>query len=165
MSAVLKISKGLETTVDNDVAGWASKYRWFATKGKNTFYVARNQSRTLGRKRFFLHNEILPPTPGLEVDHVDGNGLNNLRSNLRLLTHAANLMAFHTPQKHKTSRFRGVSFDTSRKQWSASGVLSGRRKFLGRFAREEDAARARDSFVSQHYGPTAQRNLPAIPPV
>lgn len=75
------------------------------------------------------------------VDHEDGDGLNNTWGNLREATQSQN-NANMRKREGTSSRFKGVSYDASRKRWSASLKWQGRTIFIGRFAREEDAGAA-----------------------
>jgi hypothetical protein len=88
-----------------------------------------------------LHRFILDLKPGdpRETDHIDGNGLHNCRSNLRVVTHGEN--AQNRLDVGGTSRFRGVSWHKRRKKWQAHIQVDGRLKHLGYFISEEDAGR------------------------
>lgn len=153
---ILQLSGGKTALVDDDVFAWASKKCWTAQKRKHTWHAARYE----GKKYVYLHRLITGAGPGVEVDHRDGNGLNNLRSNLRKTTHAGNQHGFITLRKGKSSRFRGVS------RCKAGGffariVVAMKQVYLGYFLDEVEAARVRDAAALKHFGPGAWLNFPA----
>lgn len=92
-----------------------------------------------------MHRVVAGEPPcGLEIDHINGNGLDNRRANLRFVTHAQNL-ANQRPQQGRTSRFRGVCWLRRDQVWRAQIKSGGKTCYLGCFADEEDAARAYDA--------------------
>lgn len=120
--------------VDDVDSAWA-KFNWHLTKAG---YVYRN----LGRGRTaYLHRDIMGASKGIQVDHEDGNPLNNRRNNLRLVTRAQQQqnLASHCDS---TSRHRGVHWDAQRQRWSAEVMVAGKRYRLGRFRTEQEAAEA-----------------------
>ncbi len=159
----LAISRELVTFVDDDVYEWASRYNWRPQKNSHTIYVVRGTySRKTGRAvTNYLHREILKVPAGKMTNHIDGNGLNNQRSNLEIVTRTGNYVAFCTPRKNKTSQFRGVFFHKASRKWMARGAGSGC-CYLGLFEDEVDAAEARDADVLLKHGPGAQLNFPKI---
>lgn len=125
------------------------QFKWFAAKRKNgLWYAARNwrESDNQGKGQTFIHNEILGRR---RVDHRNGNGLDNRRSNIRGITHAENCRAFKLPQK-STSKFRGVCWDPARNKWAAFLGINGKHIGVGRFVSEEEAARAWDAAALKH---------------
>lgn len=108
---------------------------WHVDRHQCTFYV-RSSSRRGG---VYLHRFIAGVTPSdaFEVDHIDGNGLNNSRSNLRVVTHAEQMQ--NVLQTTGSSRFRGVTRHGNR--WIAQMQSGGVNKHLGIFDDEEEAAR------------------------
>lgn len=76
---------------------------------------------------------------GMVVDHIDGNGLNNQRENLRVVTYRQNCQNRHTP---KTSIYPGVSWCKYKKRWFASIKINGKNRKLGRYNLEIDAYNA-----------------------
>jgi len=151
---LLPLSAGKTTSVDNDVFEWASRLRWTAQKRKHGFHAARYD----GKKYVYLHRLIMLAPDGMEVNHIDGNGLNNLRSNLELVTHAGNAQAYITKRQDTTSRFRGVCWHRVGKKWMAR--LG--KKYLGLFEDEERAALAFDAAARQEWGSHAQLNFPQL---
>lgn len=150
--------------VDDDDFDRVNQWKWSATRasrGPNLY--ARRAERVNGKSRgVAMHHEILGRCPGMEVDHKDGNGLNNQRQNLRFATHAQN-----TANKIKrkaegasSSKFKGVTWSSRRNAWLAQIGIGGRQKVLGAFAAEEDAARLYDAVAAHHFGEFANLNFP-----
>lgn len=89
------------------------------------------------RTRERLHRLILKPPADLEVDHINGNGLDNRRENLRIVSHAENSRNLRL-RKGSSSGYRGVVWD--RNAWVARATVDGRGRSLGRFSSPEEAA-------------------------
>lgn len=91
--------------------------------------------------------EVFNPNwkPDLVVDHIDGNRLNNIPQNLRMLTHRDNIRAYNKQRAASTSRFRGVSWYGPSGKWTARIKALDRNIYIGRFSDEVDAARAYNS--------------------
>lgn len=153
MKSIL-ISRGLVTLVDDDVYEWASKLRWSAFPVKHTTYAYRK----VGKRNQFLHRAILGASPGEEVDHIDGVGLNNLRGNLVITTHAGNAQGFQTPRREKTSIYRGVRWHARDNKWTAQIKVNGQNKFLGYHLVEVSAAAAYNRAALQFFGARASLN-------
>lgn len=117
---------------DADLAEF-SRYRWYVGKRGNTRYVSRNENGAC----IFLHRQLMAPQPGMVVDHIDGNGLNNRRDNLRTLTHTQNLW-------NRRGDSHGICFSAAREQWRATISHEGKRLELGFFVDRADAQKARD---------------------
>lgn len=146
MTAVVPLANGRgRVLVDLEDADRVCAHRWWILDGNGrAVYAAAN----VGGRRVLLHRFLLEPPPGLEVDHRNGNGLDNRRQNLRLATHAEN--AQNVAARGGTSRFRGVTFVASRRRWRARVRLAGRFHHIGYFADEIDAARAADAYRREH---------------
>ena len=106
-----------------------------------------------------LHRAIMQPGPGQQVDHINGDPLDNRRSNLRLCTPAQN-SCNRGPQAHSTSGFKGVSWHKVHKRWTARIRLNHKRHHIGCFDTAEDAARAYDDAARRIHGPFAFLNFP-----
>ena len=115
-------------------------YKWYATLIHNTWYARRNVTKKC--KYAFLHSFILEQDSynGYEIDHINGNGLNNIRSNLRLCTHKQN--THNSPSRGGTSQYKGVSWAKKKHKWAADITPNGIHKFLGYFDDEVTAALA-----------------------
>lgn len=157
---LIRLTKGQFAMVDDDDFERLSKHKWYAQRSRNTFYAQRNV--TIGRKKrrtVHMHREVTGTADHLQCDHIDGNGLNNQRSNLRECTHQQNR---RNTQKRiaSKSRFIGVTRRSDGERWVASIKIQGKRQHLGSFLLEEDAARARDSRAKELFGEFAALNFP-----
>jgi hypothetical protein len=126
----IPLSKGLVAIVDDDDFEALSQSNWYAKKEGRTYYAYKTER---------MHSLILRAPRGMSVDHLDGNGLNNQKSNLRVVTHRVNCQNKHSP---KSSIYPGVSWRKDRKKWAAKISIGGKGKYLGQFDNEVDAARA-----------------------
>ena len=82
---------GMSATVDDADYETVSKYKWTGLSAHRSLTVYARTS--IAGKTVYMHRMILAPDPDLEVDHIDANGLNNQRSNLRAVTHGQNISA------------------------------------------------------------------------
>jgi putative SOS response-associated peptidase YedK len=136
-----------------------SKYRWYYKKWRSREYAERTISVNGKPKNIQMHRVITGAKPGEEVDHRDGNGLNNCRENLRVCTHVENIRN----QKRRvdnTSGYKGVTFENQQKQkpWRARIRIGKRIIHLGLFSKKEDAARAYDKAALKFFGEFAKGN-------
>jgi hypothetical protein len=107
----------------------------------------------------YMHRLVLEAPAGSLVDHVDGNRLNNTRSNLRLATPSQN--AANSRDRTRKSGFRGVYPHTQTGRWIAQISIGGRPKHLGIFDEPQAAARAYDVAARAKWGPFARTNAAA----
>lgn len=115
-------------------------------------------STPIGKGRnLLLHRLLMNPPPDMVVDHIDGNGLNNRRSNLRVVTQSQNLMN-RRKSRGTSSRFKGVSWDSGRYVWQAKICIKSRTKMLGRFHDEYAAAEAYNAAAKLFFGENALLN-------
>jgi hypothetical protein len=115
--------------------------KWYAHKSHQTFYaVCKKDGRQVK-----MHREIMQCPFFLEIDHINRNGLDNRKINLRQVTTAENLQN-KRPYKNNKSGTPGVFYlDTGRgqKHWNAQFTRDGKQHFLGRFLTKEEAIAAR----------------------
>ena len=89
-----------------------------------------------------LHQFIMGKKDGLVVDHIDGDTLNNRRSNLRHITQQQNL--WNTPS------YKGYYFSKDRKKWRVEVRENGKKKVIGNFETEEEARKCRTEWEQKH---------------
>ena len=135
----IKLTQDKTVLVDDEDFELLKNHKWSAIKQPNTFYAVRMPSRSLGkRKHIRMHCEIMANLPtGMMVDHIDGNGLNNQKNNLRIVTQRQNLQ--HRINYPKTSKYPGVHLLKINKKWRAQARIDGKKKALGTFSEEIDA--------------------------
>lgn len=115
-------------------------YRWYARRRHNVFYAYSATVRNGHRTTIPMHSLLIDVPIGFEVDHVDGNGLNNSsifgHKNIIAVTHGENMRNMH---RLKTSKYPGVCWESSTGKWKAEYSRNWKRKNLGRFNNEDDA--------------------------
>lgn len=140
MPKEISLSQGQFAVVDDDLYKELSKYKWYATKKKLTYYAERHV-QIFESKRYHIkmhHAVIGKPPKGFVTDHKDGNGLNNKKCNLRFITVRQNSQ--NRPNCKFTSVYPRVSWYKRSKKWRASIKMNGKSIHLGLFAEEIDAA-------------------------
>lgn len=104
-----------------------------------------------------MHRLIMGEPTGMEVDHIDNNGLNNQRGNLRVAAHWQNL-ANRPIQKNNTSGYRGVTWSKQNKKWYAQIYVDSKTISLGFYDDIKDAARAYNEAAIERYSEFARLN-------
>lgn len=157
----IPLTQGLVAVVDDDVFSSLNEYKWYAKRNGRTFYAYRSIRTPHGRTSFTMHQQIMDSPKGVQVDHIDHNGLNNTRSNLRLCTKQQNV-ANTTLRSTNRSGFKGVSFHRQLGKWRAVFHLNGKQIYLGAFPTPEEAARAYDAAAVREWGEFAYPNFPVV---
>lgn len=127
---------------------YLAKFRWHVSNG----YAARAVSN--GRKNlkhFYMHREIMKPADGMEVDHVNGDRLDNRRENLRIVSHKINIRNTRL-SKNNTSGVNGVSWSKKRGKWLAQITVDYKNINLGAYSSLAEAAEARRNGEIKYYG-------------
>lgn len=128
----------------------SSPWGVFMNRGKRYVYVF------VGDDRKQLHRVLLSAGLGIEVDHINGDGLDNRSANLRLCNRAQNAKNRRVNSNSK-SGIKGVRFDESKRVWEARIRCDGRRISLGRFKNKDQAAEAYRSAAMRLHGAFARR--------
>lgn len=122
---------------------------------RRRYYAA---ARIGGKDTVLMHRLILGAQPGEQVDHINGNPLDNRRANLRICTPSRNIQ--NRPGTGKNTVYRGVT--AHRGKWHARIGSGGARRFLGYFESARMAAKAYDRAALEMYGPDAHLNFPSL---
>jgi HNH endonuclease len=148
----IALTKGKFAIVDAADFAYLSQFRWHAKEARGRFYAAT----TVAGRIVTMHQLLMDPPRGKVVDHIDGNGLNNRRDNLRICTPQQNRR--NTRPRRKSSAFLGVSRRGDK--YAARIKHNDRELYLGTFDDEIAAARARDCQAKELFGPFAWLNFP-----
>jgi hypothetical protein len=150
----VSLTKGKFALVDDEDFELVCKYKWYAVTNKSGIWYA---STTIGGNSFGMHRLIL----GIKyVDHIDRDGLNNQRNNLRPTNPSLNMANAKKRGTNTTSQYKGVSWSLYKQKWQASASKDGKRYFLGYFSSEIEAAKAYDRKLEELFGDYARINFP-----
>lgn len=156
---IIPLTRGQVALVDEQDWLLLSSHKWHALKIGNVFYAARSVRDENGKRCFlYMHREILGAGKEAFVDHIDGNGLNNRRTNLRLATKQQNSFN-QRPRSSSKSGYKGVHWHKGARKWRAQITTGGVCRHLGYFDCIESAARAYDDAAQQLHGDFARSNL------
>lgn len=172
----IQLTRGQVALVDDDDYHYLSQFSWYVVDGKTTYYAVRAAWDKVKKRCYhvLMHREIMKTPKHLDVDHIDHNGLNNQKFNLRNCTKAENNMN-GLPRNNSTSKYLGVSLRKIRSKYKTKNgdviyyeypslfvaVIQYNKKYihLGYFNIEEDAARAYDRKAIELFGEFAHTNF------
>lgn len=157
----IPLTRGLTTVIDFDDFEKVRGFSWHAHTHRNSFCAARTEYvSTTYKKTIRMHRELLGATPKQEVDHKDGDALDNRKTNLRLCTQAQN--GCNTRLRiNNTSGFKGVRWHNTGKNWQAYVQRNRPKQFfhLGLFSSAIAAAKAYDQKARELFGDFANLNF------
>jgi len=160
----IPLTRGKFAIVDPDDYIWLKKFKWHASKNGYTFYAKRSvytgeKSRS---KTLAMHRRIIKAPDNLLVDHINHNGLDNRKANLRLATPAQNNRnCLIIKKRNAYSQYRGVTWSKRKKRWLVMIRFDGKRKFLGYFKDEIQAAKTYDMAAKIYHREFAALNFPS----
>ena len=144
---------GMYAVVDSDDYHLVSGYSWYPMKRGGVFHAATKHG---SQRNIYMHRLIADFDM---VDHIDRDGLNNRRCNLRPATKSQNLMNT-VSREGSVSQYKGVSKGRQPGRWRATIKVGSVQIALGQYSTEEDAARAYDVAAVTHFGEYARTNFP-----
>ncbi len=150
----IPLTRGKTALIDNDDFERVNKIKWCATYNKGRWYAAGHVPGT-ANKVMSLHSFIMYSGKGIYVDHIDHNGLNNCKFNLRIATNRQNQ---HNRLAKKGKRFKGTTWRKGAHSWMARIVIDGKNKYLGDFKDERDAAIKYNEAAKKYFGEFALLN-------
>ena len=150
----IQLSQGKCAKVDDEDYDWLSQWSWHYVRAGYAFRFEKINGKWC---HIGMHRQIMATPKGLEVDHINGDTLDNQRLNLRNCSHRENLQN-QKQRKDTSSIYKGVYWDKTRNKW----VLRLNHKFIGRFESERHAAMAYDLWAIDMFGKFARTNFERV---
>ena len=145
----------LVALVDDEDYEELSKYKWFVIYNNCMIYAVKS----IGYGNRSMHSYLLSKKEGYVRDHKDGNGLNNQKDNLRYATSSQNQFNRKKQNRPTSSKYKGVNFNKSNKNWYVRIAINGKRICLGAFINETNAALAYNEAARKYHGEYAKLNI------
>jgi hypothetical protein len=146
----IKLTKNQVAIVDDDQFDTVSQFKWYCGKDG---YAKRSQNK----KIVFMHRVIMSPDNNKLVDHINGDTLDNRKTNLRYCNNQQNNYN-RGPMSHNISGYKGVSWRKSNQKWYAQIKHNAKTKYIGYFKTKEEAAIAYNNVASKLFGEFARLN-------
>lgn len=151
----ISLTKNRFALVDDEDFDWLSQFNWYVGGGGRWIYAYR----WVAGKNEAMHRIIMKAPRHMEVDHINGIGFDNRKSNLRLCTHSQNVRNRIKKDETTTSCYKGVHWDSNRKKWRAAIKFNKVTTHLGDFDDEVDAARAYNDKAQELFREFARLNV------
>lgn len=156
MTKKIPLTQGKFAIVDDGDYEELSQYKWYFHAEGKTGYAIRQIRLSSGKwSSVKMHRQIMEATPENEIDHIDGNGINNRRSNLRFCSRSENMRNISV-RKDSLTGYKCVA--RSGRKWYAYISVNGRRQYLGIFPNRELAALAYNQAAIKYRGDFARLN-------
>lgn len=145
----INISNNMSAIVDDDMHEYLSQWKWYARKGKYTWYASRKVMKKLPsgkwvhEKVVHMHRVVNDTPKGMMTDHINGDGLDNRRENLEAVNNSQNMLKARVRSDSSTGH-KGVAWHSQRKKWRAYVWKDGKQKSLGLYKTIEEAVKARE---------------------
>lgn len=155
---MIKLTKDKETIVDDEDYEYLSQFKWqVSSNGYAVRWVLKHEIHHT--QTYFMHRLLLKPNRDKEIDHINGDKLDNRKENLRI-TNRSNNAANCAKKKYKnnTSQFKGVGWYPRNNCWRAVIRIKSKYKHLGYFSNEIDAAKAYNKAAIKHFKQFANLN-------
>jgi hypothetical protein len=153
----ISLTHGKVALIDDEDYDFVIQHKWYSHQCRKNApcYAIANQKNRVVR----MHRLIMNAPKDLQVDHIDGNGLNNQKNNLRLCTAAENQHNQRVQKRAKTSKYKGVFTRKNRNKWSCQIKCNSKIYHLGYFKSEILAAKTYDTAAKKYFGQFAKLNF------
>jgi hypothetical protein len=156
----IPLTQGKFAMVDPEDYGRLAGYKWFAMRSRRGFYAVRMVKAKNGRrKKIRMHRRIFDVPEDKLIDHINHNGLDNRKENLRIATNMQNSWNKRKQRGDYSSQYKGVSWAMRVGKWHTEIYCRGKKIFIGYFDDQISAARAYDARATELYGDYATLNF------
>ena len=157
MMPEIALTQGMSAVVDAEDLDYLNQWKWHLQRVEKLSYAVRANAVEGEPRGILMHRQILGDPKGRQVDHKDGDGLNNRRSNLRFCTHQQNHFNLRN-QINTSSVYKGVHWSKNKRKWRAGLRMNGKFKHIGYFEGETQAALAYNRVALDYFGEFARLN-------
>ncbi len=150
------LSCGTKSIVDNEDFEKINQWKWqLSSKG----YAHKNKPKLYGKRgKLLLHHIVMKPPSGMVIDHINGNTLDNRKSNLRICTISQNLRNKKIG-KNNTTGYKGIYWNKKNLKWQTNIGVNGKSIHIGVYQNKIDAARAYNKASVKYFGEFARLNV------
>ena len=128
----MQLTQGKVALIDDEDFERLNQFNWYAHRSGNNWYAVRSSSRINGKQTtIIMHREIMNTLLDMQVDHKNGNSLDNQKSNIRTCTHQQNQFNKINPQKNNKLGIKGVRWYEKTKKFHARIGINGKYIHLG----------------------------------
>jgi hypothetical protein len=149
------LTQGKVALVDDEDYEYLNQWKWCAIKGRKTYYAVRRAYINSKYKFYYMHRIIMNTPNKLQTDHIDGNGLNCQKFNMRNCTHAQNQM---NRRSGGSSKYLGV-FLHRKNYFTAIISINKKAVYLGHSKDEKKAALMYNEAAIKYHGEFARLNV------
>lgn len=154
--AYITLTNNCEAIIDAEDAALFGRLNWYAWARPHTTYAVRSaRDNEPGPRMVFLHRAVLSAPHGISVDHINGDGLDNRRANLRLASLSENNRNQRLAARN-TSGFKGVTWHARQQRWQAQIKSGGKCFYLGLFDNRQEAHAAYCDAAKRMHGEFAR---------
>jgi hypothetical protein len=157
----IPLTKGKFALIDAEDYPIVSQWKWsfndtYATRG---IYLGKINGKRRSQTQT-LHKQLMNTPKGFEIDHANGDQLDNRRKNLRVCTHKQNMANIgKRSDREYSSSYKGVTWSKVLGKWLVTASLNGKAKYIGTYNDQIKAANAYDQYAKRTYGEFAKLNF------
>ena len=148
---IITLTQDKFAIVDDEDYEYLNQWKWYPLQKSTTCYATRHENNKIIK----MHRIVMDAPVGMDVHHINGNGLDNTKQNMRVCTRS-----MHQYNRHpKKGKYKGVTMSGRTGKWQARIKVNKKYISLGYYTNKEDAARAYDKAVRKYAGEFARTNF------
>ncbi len=147
----IPLSNGFNAQIDEEDFVKINMYKWYASLFGNVWYAYSTYTPSKGKSKTIQLHRLIMNFPKYAIDHIDGNGLNNQKKNLRPANKQQNGRNAGLNKNNK-SGVKGVAWSKACNKWRAYITIDNKQKYLGVYDSIEEAAKIRKKAAEEIFG-------------